>query len=145
VSFKAPHLRKTTYTRSHTHTHSRQTHTLKIDTYDVLWGVLQGSPTEKDVHTVTHTHTFQTNTHPENRHTPRTLGCPSRQPTLVWPIQDTVLFLGLCARINTILCAPTLCLGTPPHPVIAHTIAQSNVSPRQRVIAICRVNPDNIL
>ena len=30
-----------------------------------------------------------------------------------WPIQDIALFLGSCARINTILCAPTLCLGTP--------------------------------
>jgi len=46
-----------------------------------------------------------------------------------WPIQDIVLFLGLCARINTIRCAPTLCLGTPPHPVIARTIAQYKVSP----------------
>ena len=34
----------------------------------------------------------------------------------VWLIQDIVLFLGFCARINTILCAPTLCLGIPPHP-----------------------------
>jgi len=48
----------------------------------------------------------------------------------IWPIQDIVLFLGFCARINTILCAPTLCLGTPPHPVIARTIAQYTVSPR---------------
>jgi len=56
-----------------------------------------------------------------------------------WPIQDSVLFLGLCARINTILfLGPTLCLGTPPHPVIAHTIAQYNVSPRQRVLAFTR-------
>ena len=31
-----------------------------------------------------------------------------------WPIQDMVLFLAFCARINTILCAPTLCVGTPP-------------------------------
>ena len=49
-------------------------------------------------------------------------------PPLTWPIQDIVLFLGLCAQINTHLCAPTLCLGTPPHPVIAHTIAQYDVS-----------------
>jgi len=29
----------------------------------------------------------------------------------------------VCARISTILCAPTLCLclGTPPHPIIAHS------------------------
>jgi len=53
-----------------------------------------------------------------------------------WPIQDIVLLLGFCARINTILCAPTLCLGTPPHPVIARTIVQYNVSPRPPVIAI---------
>jgi len=53
-----------------------------------------------------------------------------------WPIQDIVLCLGLCARINTILCAPTLCLGTPPHTVTARTIAQYNVSPRPPVIAI---------
>ena len=53
-----------------------------------------------------------------------------------WPIQDIVLFLGLRARINTILCAPTLCLGTPNPPVIAHTTAQYNVSPRQPVIVI---------
>jgi len=44
--------------------------------------------------------------------------------------------MGFCARIDTILCAPTLCLGTPPHPVIARTIAQYNVSPRPPVIAI---------
>jgi len=55
---------------------------------------------------------------------------------LLWPIQDIVLFMGFCARINTIICAPTLCLGTPPHPVIARTIAQYNVSPRPPVIAI---------
>jgi len=54
----------------------------------------------------------------------------------IWPKQDLVLFLGLCARINTILCAPTLCLGTPPHPVIAQTIAQYSVPPRPPVIAI---------
>jgi len=46
-----------------------------------------------------------------------------------WPIQDIFLFLGLWARINTILCAPTLCLGTPTHPVIARTIAQYNAPP----------------
>jgi len=39
---------------------------------------------------------------------------PSANQLVHWPIQDIVLFLGLCARINTILCAPTLCLGTPP-------------------------------
>ena len=44
--------------------------------------------------------------------------------------------MGFCARINTIICAPTLCLGTPPHPVIARTIAHYNVSPRPPVIAI---------
>jgi len=60
----------------------------------------------------------------------------TRQLSRVWPIQDIVLFLGLCARTNTIICAPTLCLGTPPHPVIAHTIAHYNVSPRPPVIAI---------
>jgi len=54
----------------------------------------------------------------------------------VWPIQDIVLCLGLCAQINTILCAPTLCLGTPLHTVITHTIAQYNVTPRPPVIAI---------
>jgi len=46
-----------------------------------------------------------------------------------WPIQDIVLCMGFFARINTILCAPTLCLGIPPHPVIARTIAQYNVPP----------------
>jgi len=55
---------------------------------------------------------------------------------VAWPIQDIVLCLGLCARINTILCAPTLCVGTPPHPVTARTIAQYNISPRPPVIAI---------
>jgi len=63
-----------------------------------------------------------------------------RAPPLLWcgswPIQDVVWFMGFCARINTILCAPTLCLVTPPHPVIAHTIAQYNVYPRPPVIAI---------
>jgi len=39
-------------------------------------------------------------------------------------------------RINTILCPPTLCLGTPPPPVVAHTIAQYNGPPRLPVIAI---------
>ena len=46
---------------------------------------------------------------------------PSRWSLLVmmiasahWRIQDIVLFLGVCARINTILCAPTLCLCTQP-------------------------------
>ena len=53
-----------------------------------------------------------------------------------WPIQDIVLLLGSCARIKTTLCAPTLRLGTPPHPVIAYTIAQYNVCPRPPVIAI---------
>jgi len=56
-----------------------------------------------------------------------------------WPIQDIVLCLGLCARINTFLCEHTLCSGTPPHPVIAHTIAQCNVSPRPPVIAIYHI------
>jgi len=58
-----------------------------------------------------------------------------RRSNIVWPIQDIVLCLGLCARINTILCAPTLCLGTPPHTVTTRTIAQCNVSPRPPVIA----------
>ena len=53
-----------------------------------------------------------------------------------WPIQDIVMFLDLCARIQTILCVRTLCLGTQPHPVIAHTIAQYNGSPRPPVIAL---------
>jgi len=44
--------------------------------------------------------------------------------------------MGFCARINTILCAPTLCLGTPPPPVIAHTIAQYNVPPQPPIIKI---------
>jgi len=60
---------------------------------------------------------------------PGTRGAPG-------PTQDIVLFLGFCARINTILCAPTLCLGTPPHPVIARIIAQYNVPPRPLNIAI---------
>jgi len=45
-----------------------------------------------------------------------------------WPIQDIVLWLGLCARINTIICAPTICLSTPPHTDTARTIAQYNVT-----------------
>ena len=53
-----------------------------------------------------------------------------------WPTQDIVLCLGLCARINTILCAPTLCLGTPPDTVTARTITQYIISPRPPVIAI---------
>jgi len=53
-----------------------------------------------------------------------------------WPIHDIVLFMGLYARINTFLCAPTLCLGTPPNPVIAHTIAQYYFPPRAPVIVI---------
>jgi len=48
---------------------------------------------------------------------------------VAWPIQEIFLFLGLCARINTILCARTFCSGSPPHPLIAHTIAQYHVSP----------------
>jgi len=31
----------------------------------------------------------------------------------IWPTQDSVSFLGFCARITTILLAPTLCVGTP--------------------------------
>jgi len=54
----------------------------------------------------------------------------------VWPVQDIVLCLGLCAQINTIIRAPTLCLGTPLHTVTARTIAQYNVPPRPPVIAI---------
>jgi len=38
----------------------------------------------------------------------------SRERMPRWPIHDIVLFLGLCARINTILCASTLYLGTQP-------------------------------
>ena len=53
-----------------------------------------------------------------------------------WPVQNIVLCLGLCARINTIPCTPTLCLGTPPHTVTTRTIAQYNVTPRLPVIAI---------
>jgi len=41
-----------------------------------------------------------------------------------------------CARIKTILRVHPLWLGTPPYPVIAHTIAHYNVSPRPSVIAI---------
>jgi len=43
-------------------------------------------------------------------------------------VHESILF--------TILCAPTFCLGTPPHPVIAHTIVQSNFLPRPPVTAI---------
>jgi len=49
------------------------------------------------------------------------------------PIQDIVLYLGFCARINTILCIHLLCL---PPPVIAHAIAQYNVPPRPPFTAI---------
>jgi len=45
-------------------------------------------------------------------------------------------FMGFCARINTIFFSPTLCLGTPPNPIIAYTIAQYNIPPRAPVIAI---------
>jgi len=38
--------------------------------------------------------------------------------------------------IDAILCVRTLCLGIPPHPIIAHTIAQSNGSLRPPGIAI---------
>ena len=40
----------------------------------------------------------------------------------------TIFFLCFDTRINGIFCAPTLCLGTPPHPAIAHSIAQYNNS-----------------
>jgi len=53
-------------------------------------------------------------------------------------MQDIVSFPGLCVRINTILYARTLCLGTSPRPIIAHTIAQYNVPPRPPVTAIYR-------
>jgi len=46
------------------------------------------------------------------RYTPGDLPWASRVG--LYKIQDIVLLLGLCARINTILCAPTLCLGTHP-------------------------------
>jgi len=46
------------------------------------------------------------------------------------------LVSGLCARMNTIRFALTLCLGTPHYPVIARTIAQYNICPRPPVIAI---------
>jgi len=45
-------------------------------------------------------------------------------------------FMGLCAQINTILCAPTLCVSTPPHTSIARTIAKYNVCLRPPVIEI---------
>jgi len=60
-----------------------------------------------------------------------------------WPIQDIVSCLGLCARINPILCVRTLCLGTPPHPVIAHTIAQYNVFPDFLLLQYTPHNIDN--
>jgi len=68
-------------------------------------------------------------------------GAHSEEPScfagsVVGQIQDIVLFLGFCPRINTILYAPSPCLGTPPPPVIAYTIVQYNVSPRPPVIAI---------
>jgi len=52
-----------------------------------------------------------------------------------------VLSLGSCARINTILCATTLCLGTLPHPPTPrrrhrpneNDCAQYNVCPRPPV------------
>jgi len=63
-------------------------------------------------HTQTHDQNNATNDH-TNNHPP-------------WPIQDIVLFLGFCARISTIIDAPTLCLAPPLIPVIADTIAQYN-------------------
>jgi len=55
-----------------------------------------------------------------------------RSPRWRWGVglyNRWILFLGLCARISTIMCAPTLCFGTSPS-VSAHTIAQYNASPR---------------
>jgi len=49
-------------------------------------------------------------------------------------IQEILLFMGFCARISTIICAPTLCFG--PSPPSLHTISQYTVSPRPPVIAI---------
>jgi len=61
--------------------------------------------------------------------------------TALWPIQDIVSFLGFCPRINTILYAPTPCLGTPSPLVIAYTIAQCNVPPRPPVITLLQYIP----
>ena len=58
------------------------------------------------------------------------------QQVTTWPIQHIVLFMGFCARINTIICAPTLCFGTPPSPPSVHTIVHYNVPHRPPVIAI---------
>jgi len=37
-----------------------------------------------------------------------------RLPLRIWPLQYIVMWLGFCARINTILCTHTLCLDPPP-------------------------------
>jgi len=50
-----------------------------------------------------------------------------------WHIQEIVLFLGLGARINSILCTPTPCLGTPPPPS-SPTLCDVSPAPRYRNI-----------
>ena len=55
---------------------------------------------------------------------------------MTWPLQDIVLFRGVCARINHTFCEQHLCLGTPLPSFIAHTIAQYIVLPRPPLTAI---------
>jgi len=53
----------------------------------------------------------------------------------IWPLQDILVYQGLCARINNILCKHTF--GCPPP--LAHTIAHFIVSPRPHFIAIYNI------
>jgi len=61
----------------------------------------------------------------------------SRAPSVEGcPLQDIRLARGVCTRINTMIRKHPLCLGTPPHPFIAYTIARYSVSSRPSFITI---------
>jgi len=61
------------------------------------------------------------------------------QQVMAWPSQDIVLFETFVQESILLFANTPPCLGTPPHPFIAHTIAQYTVSSRPAFIAILAV------
>ena len=70
------------------------------------------------------------------------------RPT-AWPLQDMVLFLGLGARINSILCTCTLCFVRhpthPASPALARNIMFPPRPPPVMQYASCNIGKGNIL
>jgi len=61
----------------------------------------------------------------------------------IWPLQGIRFVQRLCTRSNTIIRKHPPCLGTPPHPFTAYTIAQYSVSPDRPILQYLPYNIGN--